>query len=356
MSDFTHDISIVATVDGLDPIELYATQTIADVEHFSRGVIDDANPEIPGTTGGVAGNRPDFLLVIAKGDEVHVEMDNGDDMDVSLLKGQTFGMLSGKTFTRTTDAGDTVVIADPVGLNTVVGGRGSTFEYLALTKEVVDLCESDTSLSFVFPEGAGADFYGATTSGYFTVFYPELDLLETVESGSASTISLTVCIVPTDAEGNPSGQWTGIGFSFTSPDNNGVLIDWGNLDGVTLFEEIDPGTGPAPASLFFIDGFERTSIEIPSLTGSNESLLIDNCSDLEDVIIPSGVKFKRITVQACPSLTEASVDALCNALDATATGQASSISANVGEGPAPTAASLANRLAYLVNNTLDVFP
>jgi hypothetical protein len=292
--------------------------------------------------------------VIAKGDEVKVELDNGDDMDVSLLKGQTFGMLSGKTFTRTTDAGDTEVSADAVGLNTVVGGRGSTFEYLAVTKEVVDPCESDTSLSFVFPEEAGATFYGATTSGYFTAFYPELDFLETAESGSPSNISLTVCIVPTDAEGNPSGQWTGIGFVFTSPDNNGVLIDMSNLDGVTLFEEIDPDSGVGPHSLSFIDGVERTSIEIPDLSGSNESLLINNCSALEDVIIPSGVKFKRITVAACQNLTEASVDALCNALDATATGQTSVIEQDFG--PAPTAASLANRLAYLVNNTLDVFP
>jgi len=352
VSEFTHDISIVATVEGLDPIELYATQTIADVEHFSRGVIDDANPEIPGTTGGVAGNRPDFLFVIAKGDEVKVELNNGDDMDVSLLKGQTFGLLGGKTFTRTTDAGDTAVSSDAVGLNTVVGGRGSTFEYLAVTKEPADPCESETSLSFIFPEGGGGDFYGATTSGYFTVFYPELDFFETVESGSPSSISLTVCIVPTDAEGNPSGQWTGIGFVFASPDNNGVLIDLGNLDGVTLSEQIDSGLGQDPASLFFIDGFERTSIEIPSLTGSNESLVIDNCADLEDVIIPSGVKFKRITVANCPSLTSASVDALCNALDATATGQTSTFSGTA----AATAASLPNRLAYLVNNTLTFIP
>jgi hypothetical protein len=345
----------VATVDGLDPIELYATQTIADVEHFSRGVIDDANPEIPGTTGGVAGNRPDFLFVIAKGDEVKVELDNGDDMDVSLLKGQTFGMLSGKTFTRTTDAGDTEVSTDAVGLNAVVGGRGSTFEYLALTKEVVDPCESNTSLSFIVPEGSFNTFQGATTSGYFAVFDSVLGLFEVVESGQATSMAGTICIVPSDIDGNPSGEWTGMGIVFADPFDNSLVMDLSNLDGVTLFEEVDSGAAP-PSSLYFIDGAERTSIEIPNLAGSNESLVIQNCSDLEDVIIPSGVKFKEITVSACPSLTEASVDALCNALDATATGQASTISAGVGEGPAPTAASLANRLAYLVNNTLDVFP
>jgi hypothetical protein len=143
---------------------------------------------------------------------------------------------------------------------------------------------------------------------------------------------------------------------FADPFDNSVVMDLSNLDGLTLSEEIDPLIGPAPTSLFFIDGSERTSIEIPSLSGSNESLLIDNCTFLEDVVVPVGVKFKRIVVSNCASLTEASVDALCNALDATATGQTSTISAGVGEGPAPTAASLANRLAYLVNNTLDVFP
>jgi hypothetical protein len=171
VSDFTHDISIVATVDGLDPIELYATQTIADVEHFSRGVIDDANPEIPGTTGGVAGNRPDFLLVIAKGDEVKVELDNGDDMDVSLLKGQAFGFLSGKTFTRTTDAGDTEVSTDAVGLNAVVGGRGSTFEYLAVTKDPCANCTSPQRVSFTILEGGGLGI--VTTSTHLGVCDPE---------------------------------------------------------------------------------------------------------------------------------------------------------------------------------------
>jgi hypothetical protein len=351
VSEFTHDISIVATVEGLDPIELYATQTIADVEHFSRGVIDDANPEIPGTTGGVAGNRPDFLLVIAKGDSVQVELDNGDDMDVSLLKGQTFGMLSGKTFTRTTDAGDTAVSADAVGLNTVVGGRGSMFEYLAVTKEVPDPCESNTSLSFIVPDGSSNTFQGATTSGYFAVFDSVVGLFEVVESGQQASMSGTICIVPSDIDGNPSGQWTGLGILFADPFDNSVVMDLSNLDGVTLSEEVDSGAS-SPSSLYFIDGGERMSIEIPNLAGSNESLVIDNCSDLEDVIIPSGVKFKKITVSACQNITEASVDALCNALDATATGQASSF---VGTAVA-TAASLANRLAYLVNNTLTFTP
>ena len=217
-------------------------------------------------------------------------------------------------------------------------------------------CElSEFPLYFTFPDGEEAVFYGATTSGYFSVFYPDLGLLETVESGQGVNISLTCCIVPTDIDGNPTGGWTGLGIGFAD-EVNAVLIDLSSLDGVTLTEDVDPGTGPPAASLLFLDAAQRTSIELPALSGSNESLLIDNCELLEDVIIPVGTKFKRITVTGCDNLTVTSVDALCNALDATATGETSSISAGVGEGPAPTAASAANRAAYEVNNTLNVFP
>jgi hypothetical protein len=221
---------------------------------------------------------------------------------------------------------------------------------------VPDPCESDTSLSFIVPEGSSNTFHGATTSGYFAVFDSVLGLFEVVESGQATSMAGTICIVPSDIDGNPSGEWTGMGIVFADPFDNSLVMDLSNLDGVTLSEEVDSGAAP-PSSLFFIDGAERTSIEIPNLAGSNDSLVIQNCADLEDVIVPAGVKFKRITVSQCGSLTEASVDALCNALDATATGQASTISAGVGEGPAPTGDSLANRNAYIANgNTLDVFP
>jgi hypothetical protein len=222
------------------------------------------------------------------------------------------------------------------------------------TFTVDDPCESDTSLSFDFPEGAIGGFFGATTSGHFTVYYPGFDFVDIVESGQGTNISGTCCIVPTDIDGNPVGRWTGVGFIFGSPGNNGLVIDFSNLDGVTLSEEVDPIVSSFPSSLFYIDGDDRLSIEIPSLAGSNESLLIDNCEFLENVVIPIGVKFKSIVVLGCGALTIASIDALCNALDATATGRSSSIS--VGDGPAPTAASAANRAAYIANgNTLTVF-
>jgi hypothetical protein len=271
---------------------------------------------------------------------------NGVEQTAALIGGTP-----GKYALGEVDPGDTVrvVFVDNQSAAECTDDRG--------TFEVQSPCESETSLSFVFPEGSAGTLYGATTSGYFTALYPELDFLETIESGSGSQISATVCVFPSDIDGNPLGQWTGLGIVFADPFDNSVVMDLSNLDGVTLSEEIDTGISAPPSSLTFIDGGERSSIEIPNLAGSNESLLIDNCSDLEDVIIPSGVKFKRIVVVNCPSLTEASVDALCNALDATATGQASTISAGVGEGPAPTAASAANRAAYIANgNTLSVFP
>jgi hypothetical protein len=221
------------------------------------------------------------------------------------------------------------------------------------TFTVDDPCESDTSLHFDFPEGASGSFFGATTGGYFSVFEGGA-LLGTTESGQGVGIGGSICIVPTDIDGNPTGQWTGVGFVFASPGNNQVIIDLSNLAGVTLSEEVDTLTGQDPASLAFIDSEERLSIEIPPLSGSNESLSIDNFVLLENVVIPVGVKFKRITVTGGAALTTASIDALCNALDATATGRVSSIS--VADGPAPTAASAATRAAYIANgNTLTVF-
>jgi hypothetical protein len=339
VSEFTHDISIVATIAGLDPIEVYATQTIADVEHFSRGVIGDANPEIPGTTGGVAGNRPDFLFVIAKGDEVQVELDNGDDMDVSLLKGQTFGMLSGKTFTRTTDAGDTAVSTDAVGLNTVVGGRGSTFEYLAVTKEPADPCEGALQITVNDADNAGLVARG--TSGYVTLIDPSGNTYPIANDDASIALDAlgTWCMYASDVNGNPLGT---INFFLTG------------------FEGIDPidftpfnGFGPF-ANFGGLESFELqlidwTSVALPSLVGSNDALIIDGVN-LTSITIPAGTVWKRIAIIA--PIDSTSVDALCNALDATATGQTSSF---VGTAAA-TAASLANRLAYLVNNALTFTP
>ena len=358
MSAFTHDISIVATIAGLDPIEVYATQTIADVEHFSRGVIDDANPEIPGTTGGVAGNRPDFLFVVAKGDEVKVELDNGDDMDVSLLKGQTFGMLSGKTFTRTTDAGDTAVSSDAVGLNTVVGGRGNTFEYLAVTKEVQSPCElSEFPLFFDIGGPTPITFLGQTTSGYYAAYQDGQGAVFPVGNEEDAGVPIgESCVFPCDINGNPTGSWLAVYVLplFTDPGDS-LSYDFSSLDGQSLTGSIVGTSGGDPASLLFIDDPNTVSLQIPNLTNPNTGLEINNINNLESVSIPPGVRFGFIFAGGfSPTFQVSSVDALCNALDPTATGQVSSICFDTG--PAPTAASLANRLAYLVNNTLDVFP
>ena len=326
MSEFTHDISIVATVDGLDPIELYATQTIADVEHFSRGVIDDANPEIPGTTGGVAGNRPDFLFVIAKGDEVKVELDNGDDMDVSLLKGQTFGMLSGKTFTRTTDAGDTEVSTDAVGLNTVVGGRGSTFEYLAVTKEVVDLCaiaagtEGCDYFSFDYnfngdwsEWGIEVDRTSVPTTDYWTVLLPDgnpLVLEPSVEQFAPSeedTQEGTYCVYVSDENGNPvAGRWDSIhifGRSDTSLDVTITNLDVSRVTSLTGVADVGIQIQAADLS----DGLDLTHIT------TLVSLLIDDCIlDDQEVLVNGILPFENFSADGCQSTKANTLTSLPN--------------------------------------------
>jgi hypothetical protein len=340
VSEFTHDISIVASIAGLDPIEVYATQTIDEVVHFSRGVIDDANPEIPGTTGGLAGNRPDFLLVIAKGDTVQVELDNGDAMDVSLLKGQTFGMLSGKTFTRTTDAGDTAVSADAVGLNTVVGGRGNTFEYLAVTKEPADPCEGALQITVTDENDAAIAVRGS--AGFVTAVSPSgMSTTYANADGGIALDELGVwCVYPSDSDGNASGTYLEIGIGFTGVDP----VDF------------SPMNGSGPLSVVISNGFEVSGVNwaeltLPNLVGSNERLVLEvPLPNLTTVNNPSGSKFAEINIKG-PVLTSASIDLLCNALDATATGRASLFTGTA----AATAASLANRNAYIANGNALTF-
>lgn len=259
MSELTHDISIVASIGGLDPIEIYATQTLDNVIHFSRGVIDDANPQIPGTTGGVAGNRPDFLLMIAKGEAVQLELDNGDAMHVSFIEGQTFGMLSGKTFTRTTDAGDTEVSGDPVGLDTVVGGRGSAFEYLAVTKQIPDCPEGSIQLLLGADNGSG-QIYAWGSDGYFSIIYNGGSPIP-FENGNSGEYQGpgSYCIYPSDEDGNPSGTF---------------------------------GETPlVPGSLFGIAFFEILSSDYTALAGGG---LFEDC-----IIFPLPVPSLQINIPYC---------------------------------------------------------
>jgi hypothetical protein len=353
VSEFTHDISIVASIAGLDPIEVYATQTIDEVVHFSRGVIDDANPKIPGTTGGLAGDRPDFLLVIAKGDTVQVELDNGDAMDVSLLKGQTFGMLSGKTFTRTTDAGDTAVSSDAVGLNTVVGGRGSTFEYLALAKEAPEPDECEACLA-ISPEAMCIEIGDSeetpqsieTTSGYFTAIGP--DNVLTVHENQFSTPNPgTYCVYPSTDDGTPSGEYFGgtvyffglkdiRGGTFANSGDPGQFgFSFDNAGAVVL-----PAIGPLEYSIL-ISG----SVQLVDMSELDLSLLVDFqiSGGVESLTILGQFAYDGLTIQIsqAPSLFASSVDTIANACNPALTGEVISD----GDEPNPTAASQTNRQA-----------
>jgi hypothetical protein len=121
------------------------------------------------------------------------------------------------------------------------------------------------------------------------------------------------------------------------------------LDGLALTDLV----GGYSMSFINVEGW--ATINLPALTGSTESLNINNLFTLNAITAPSGLLFKSIQLINVNTIPAAAVDVLCNALDATATGKTSDITSFNGE--APTAASLANRNAYIANgNTLDVFP
>jgi len=219
-------------------------------------------------------------------------------------------------------------------------------------------CElSEFPLFFDVEGPLGNVLIGISSSGFVAAYQTgDTQVFPAGPDESLATPIGAYCAYPCDADGNPTGQWEALSFGVIS--EGSFTFDLSALDGQTLNGLIPTAFG-VDASLDIVDFIGTTppitSIILPALVGSNGTLVISNCTFLENITVPASVKFKRIIVAAAgPSLSVASVDALCNALDATATGQASIIVET--EGPAPTAASAANRAAYIANgNTLTVF-
>jgi hypothetical protein len=178
------------------------------------------------------------------------------------------------------------------------------------------------------------------SSGFVTAISPSGTL--TTYANADAGISLDElgvwCVYPSDSDGNASGTYLEMGIGFTGVDP----VDFSPMD------------GSGPLSVLISNGFEVsgvlwTELTLPSLVGSNARLVLAGpLPNLTTANNPSGSKFANMDIQGA-ALTSASVDVLCNALDATATGQTSTFTGTA----AATAASLANRNAYIANgNTL----
>jgi hypothetical protein len=155
------------------------------------------------------------------------------------------------------------------------------------------------------------------------------------------------CVYPCDENGNPTGQWEALSFGVVAEGQ--FSFDLPGLDGQTLTGLIDNPVG-IPASLAIGDLIDPsfTSFALPNLAGQNGVLVLYYMPFVVNIDVPAGLSFAAIHCEM-DSIPSSVVDALCNALDATATGQASTFTGTA----AATSASLANRNAYIANgNTL----
>jgi hypothetical protein len=201
----------------------------------------------------------------------------------------------------------------------------------------------------VLDENLIPSIQAATTTDYWTIIGPNPEDIQTISvPEQASLPNGRYCAYPSDEEGEPSGTWTGL-YVFQGGGGDPGDIAWGEIDlgglaGSTLTEPL----GIEGGSLAIQDVWGVTEISIPALSGSNDRLEFYNCITLVRVNIDPATKFKCIRAGfGTATFDQSSVDALCNALDATATGQVSYMTGT------PTIDSLANRNAYIANgNTL----
>ena len=91
MSDFTHTIDVVATLDNGAVIRITNSYVIPDVLHFYRsaGGVGSGNPSPIGDT--PSSEPVDFALVAGRGNAADVEIeDGGDNFTLRLKRGDAF--------------------------------------------------------------------------------------------------------------------------------------------------------------------------------------------------------------------------------------------------------------------------
>lgn len=203
-------------------------------------------------------------------------------------------------------------------------------------------CSGEGYASFTI--GDGALIITGSTTGFQTLRDSEGNL--TTDSGFFTPKAGTYCFYSSDSEGVPSGSITSLvitevtaiiltGLSQLDDLNMVSTITDPDFSGNPLFTTV--ALGPVTVNLDLSDNplMRTITIESPAL----ETVTLHPSTSLSGVNIQGG------------SLDATTVDIICNALDPSVTGIASGIYG--GTNAAPTAASLANRIAYIGNgNTL----
>lgn len=134
MSTFNHTLRLQAVLDNGTVLDVSNTQTIENVVFVSHGVANMEEAGFGGIDGFPAGELHDFLIVKMVDGDGHVEWDNGDTepLAMDLMPGQSFALLSNKSYDRSTTAGDATVTNTALSVDTATSGRGVRFEYLIL--------------------------------------------------------------------------------------------------------------------------------------------------------------------------------------------------------------------------------
>jgi hypothetical protein len=134
MSTFTHQIRVQAILDNGTILDVSNIHPITNVLFVSHGVANMEEQGFGGIDGFPAGEAHDFLIVKMVDGDGHIEWDNGDTQPLSmdLMPGQSFALLSGKSYDRSTNAADATVTNTDIAVDTATSGRGVRFEYLIL--------------------------------------------------------------------------------------------------------------------------------------------------------------------------------------------------------------------------------
>ena len=134
MSTFNHKLRLQAVLDNNTVLDVSNIHTIENVVFVSHGVANMEEQGFGGIDGFPAGEAHDFLIVKMVDGDGHVEWDNGDTqpLDMDLMPGQSFALLSNKSCDRSATAGDATVTNTALSVDTATSGRGVRFEYLIL--------------------------------------------------------------------------------------------------------------------------------------------------------------------------------------------------------------------------------
>lgn len=211
-------------------------------------------------------------------------------------------------------------------------------------------CAGEQTVSFTMGSAPGAGYHDiVSTAGHVTVFSHFDGLITTFNTYSipAGTFvnGRSYCLWSSDIDGAPSGVIDRFRLrNVASIDLAGLVSLHNLLLGGDVAEVATPPSG----------AMTSITLETPSIMSFTPPLTVSplgilsfiGCVNLTDVTVPLGLSLYRVYAPGA-SLSAATVDALCNALDPSSPSIAIPIDFSGGSNAAPTAASLAARNAWI---------